>query len=294
MQRRPIGSVEVGAIGLGAMHFSFAEPRDDERSIRAVHAAIDAGVTLLDTALCYSTPSFRCANPWGINESHNEWLVGRALRSHPRGGEVLVATKGGHFRDGGTFPKDGRPESIKAHCELSLRTLEVEAIGLYQLHWPDPDVPIAESMGAFADLQQEGKILAAGGSNFSIEQIEEARTVCELVSVQNRFSPQEAGDRATLEHCAAAGIAYLPWSPLGGGGRAAQAAGELPAFAEVAARHEASVAQVILAWHLAQSPTVIPIPGTRRPEAAVECAAAADLELTGADLAELDASLSVP
>ena len=287
MQKRQIGSTQVGAIGLGAMHFSSAVPLDDERSVRAIHAAIDCGVTLIDTALCYTTSDFRRDSTSGITESHNEWIVAKALKDHPKRDDILVATKGGHYRDGNEFPKDGRPESIRAHCELSLRTLGVESLGLYQLHWPDPDVPIAESMGAFADLQAEGKVQMVGGSNFSIEQIDEALSVCALVSVQNHFSPHVPGDRATLDYCASKGIAYLPWSPLGGGGRAKTTGADFPAFQKTADDHGVSVPQVTLAWHLSLSPTVIPIPGTRLPESIVECAAAADLVLTDAELASL-------
>ena len=289
MRQRRIGNLSVGEIGLGAMHFSFAEPRDDDRSIRAVHAALDAGVTLIDTALCYTTARFRCENEWGLNESHNEWVVAKALANHPKRGEVLVATKGGHYRDGDAFPKDGRPESIRAHCEISLRTLGVEAIGLYQLHWPDVDVPIAETMGAFADLQREGKVRMVGGSNFSVEQIEEALGVCDLVSVQNRFSPDWQDDRVTMDHCAANGIAYLPWSPLGGGLKAKTLGEAHPGFQKVADAHGVTVAQTVLAWHLAQSPTVIPIPGTRHAESIVDAAAASVLDLTADDLALLNA-----
>ena len=291
MQQRSIGPVSVGAIGLGAMHFSFSQERDDARSVRTVHAAIDAGVTLIDTALCYTTTDFRRTNDLGILESHSESIVAAALRDHPKRDDVLVATKGGHYREGDGFPKDGRPESIKAHCEISLRTLGVEAIGLYQLHWPDPDVPIAESMGAFADLQREGKVRLVGGSNFSVAQIEEARTVCDLVSMQNHFSPHVPGDTDVIQHCAAADIAYLPWSPLGGARLAKGTGAELPAFQDVADAHGVTVQQVVLAWHLAVAPNVIPIPGTKRPEAIVECAAAASLTLAGDELAVLDAAV---
>lgn len=285
MQTRTLGNLEVSAIGLGAMHFSFAEPVDDERSVRAVHAAIDAGVTLIDTALCYTTMDSPIDTSTGIRSSHNESVVARALANHPKRDDILVATKGGHFRTGPReFPKDGRPESIKTHCEMSLRTLGVEALGLYQLHWPDPDVPIAESMGAFADLQREGKVRLIGGSNFSIAQIEEAKTVCDLVSVQNLFNPDVRGDQLTLDYCEANGIAYLPWSPLGGGMAAKSLAEREPAFRTVADARGVSIQQIVLAWHLACSSVAIPIPGTRRAEAIVDCAQAADITLSAEEL----------
>lgn len=293
MQTRRIGDLETSAIGLGSMWFSFQDEPDDAVSIRAIHASLDAGVRLIDTALCYTNPAVPEAAidaATGIRLSHNEDIVRRALANHLLRDEVLVATKGAHHMvDWTDFPKDGRPESIKAHCELSLRTLGVEAIGLYQMHWPDLDVPIVESLGAFADLQREGKVRMVGVSNFSIDQIEQARSVVDVVSVQNRFSPLHQEDRSVLEHCAANGIAYLSYSPLGGA-TVAKTLGELlPAFQQVADERGVTVPQVVLAWQLEQAPNVIPIPGSRRSEALVECAQAAELTLTPEDLALLDA-----
>jgi aryl-alcohol dehydrogenase-like predicted oxidoreductase len=280
VQQRRIGDVQVGAIGLGGVNLSIPEPVDEREAERTIHAAIDAGVTLIDTAHAYTTPE---------EEAHNERLVARALRTHPRGGDVLVATKGGHSRAGRSeFPIDGRREAIRAHCETSLRVLGVDAIGLYQLHWPDPDVPVAESVGALAELRREGKVRLVGVSNFSVAQLEEARAVAEVASVQNRFSPSQPADRPVVEHCAAAGIAYLSYSPLDGARGASSLAERLPAFARVAEERGVSVHRLVLAWHLAQAPVVIPIPGARRPESIVDSAAAADLELRAEELALLE------
>jgi aryl-alcohol dehydrogenase-like predicted oxidoreductase len=281
VRRRRIGDVEVGAVGFGGVNLSIPDPVDEREAVRTIHAAIDAGVTLIDTAHCYTT----------VDEpAHNERLVAAALRGHPRRNEVLVATKGGHWRESADeFPVGGRPERIREHCETSLRVLDVEAIGLYQLHWPDPDVPVAESMGAIAELQREGKVRLAGVSNFSVAQIEEARGVVEVVSVQNRFSPAHDGDRPVLEWCAHEGIAYLSYMPLDGIGAAPSVAERLPAFARVAAARGVSPHRVVLAWHLAQAPVVIPIPGARRPETIADSADAARLELTEEELALLAA-----
>ena len=281
MRARRIADVEVGAVGLGGVNWSLLEPIPDADAERTIHAAIDAGVTLIDTAHCYTT----------VDEpAHNERLVAKALASHPRGADVFVATKGGHWRDSETsFPVDGRPERIREHCEVSLRVLGVETIWLYQLHWPDPDVPIAESMGAFAELQREGKIRHAGVSNFSVAQIEEARGEVEVVSVQNRFSPSAPEDRPVLDYCAEHAIAYLSYLPLDGLGGAQSLGERLPAFARVAEARGVSPHRVVLAWHLAQAPVVIPIPGARRPETIADSAAAAGLELTPAELAQLRA-----
>ncbi len=280
MHERSIGGERVSAIGLGGVNWSIPEPLDEQQAIRTIHAAIDAGVTLIDTAHAYTTLD---------HESHNEDLIAKALRLHPLGSTVLVATKGGHYRAGPQeFPKDGRPETVREHCEISLRTLSVECIGLYQLHWPDPAVPIAETMGAFAEHQREGKIRLVGVSNFSIEQVEEALGVVDVASVQNCFSPAFRRDRPVLDYCAARGIAYLSYTPLGGAGQAKDVGDRFGAFAKVASERGVSPQRVVLAWHLAQSPTVVPIPGARRPESIVDSARAADLHLTREELARLD------
>lgn len=281
MQERRIGAEQVSAIGLGGVNWSVPEPLAEQDAIRTIHAAIDAGVTLVDTAHAYTTLD---------HESHNEDLVAKALRRHPRGANVLVATKGGHYRTGPhEFPKDARPETIRRHCEISLRTLGIESIGLYQLHWPDPAVPITETMGAFAELQREGKIRLVGVSNFSVGQIEEALEVVDVASVQNCFSPAARQDRPVVDYCAARGIAYLSYMPLGGAGQAAKIGERFPAFAKVGSDHGVSPQRVVLAWHLAQSPAVIPIPGARRPESILDSAQAADLHLGPEELALLDA-----
>jgi aryl-alcohol dehydrogenase-like predicted oxidoreductase len=281
VERRRIGDVEVWPVGLGGVNMSIPEPVDDREAVRTIHAAIDAGVTLIDTAHCYTT----------VDEpAHNERLVALALRDHPRRDDVLVATKGGHWRESAhDFPIDGRRDRIREHCEMSLRVLGVEAIGLYQLHWPDPHVSVSESIGAIAELQREGKVRRVGVSNFSVAQIEEARGVVDVVSVQNRFSPAYDGDRDVIAWCAREGIAYLSYMPLDGLGAAPSVGDRMPAFARVADSRGVSPQRVVLAWHLAQAPVVIPIPGARRPQTIADSAAAAQLELTAEELAQLAA-----
>jgi aryl-alcohol dehydrogenase-like predicted oxidoreductase len=280
MRTRAIGGVEVGVIGYGGVNLSLPDAVDERQAIRTIHAALDAGVTLVDTAHCYTT----------VDEpAHNERLVAQALASHPRGGDVLVATKGAHWRESEhSFPVSGRREVIREHCETSLRVLGLDTIPLYQQHWPDPEVPIAESIGAFAELQREGKVRMVGVSNFSVAQIEEARGEVEVVSVQNRFSPAHPDDREVIDYCAREGIAYLAYTPLDGLGGAPSLGERLPAFARVAEARGVSPHRVVLAWHLAQAPVVIPIPGARRPETITDSAAAAELELTPEELALLD------
>jgi aryl-alcohol dehydrogenase-like predicted oxidoreductase len=289
MRYRRIGQAEVSAIGLGTMPMSIEGRPDEERSIRTIHASIDAGVTLIDTADAYHISQDEVG--------YGETLTARALASY--GGDtsaVLVATKGGHLRErdglrevNGNWPVNGSPEHIKAACEASLKRLGVEAIGLYQHHRPDPDVPYADSIGAIRDLLDEGKIWMAGISNANPEQIRQAQDILggRLVSVQNQFSPAFRRSEPELMLCDELGIAFLPWSPLGGISQASGLGSRFTSFAQVAADRGASPQQVCLAWMLAMSPMVVPIPGASRPETARDSAAAAELTLTDDELAVL-------
>ena len=256
-----------------------------------MHAALDAGITFIDTADAYHQPS----DP---EPGHNERLIAKALRSY--GGDtsaVLVATKGGLQRpagsEGGPWPRSGRPDYLKEAAKASAKRLGVEAIGLYQFHRHDPDVPYAESVGALRDLLDEGVIELAGISNADLEQIAIAQEVLggRLASVQNQFSPVFRSSREELDHCAAQGIAFLPWSPLGGIGRNRDSATTFGAFQRIADERGVSPQQVTLAWELGLAPGVIPIPGASRPASIQDSALAADLTLTSAERAELDASL---
>ncbi|MEV5397805.1 aldo/keto reductase [Streptomyces cellulosae] len=285
MHTRRIGEVEVSAIGLGGMPMSIEGRPDESRSLATLHAALDAGVTLIDTADAYH----RDAGEVG----HNETLIAKALSTHERGGDVLVATKGGHLRPGdGSWTLDGRPEHLKRACEASLRRLGVEAIGLYQFHRPDPDVPYAESVGAIRDLLDEGKIRMAGVSNANPEQIRQAQEILggRLVSVQNQFSPAFRSSEPELELCDELGVAFLPWSPFGGISKAGELGSTYAPFARVAQKHGVSAHQVCLAWMLAKSPVVVPIPGASRPESVQDSVRAADLQLSAEEIAELDAA----
>jgi aryl-alcohol dehydrogenase-like predicted oxidoreductase len=281
MPTRRLGGLQVGAIGLGEMPMSLAGRPDEARSIRTIHAALDAGVTLIDTADAY------CLD--GSELGHGERLVAKALAAWPGDRDrVLVATKGGHTRPGREWGLDGRPEYLREACEASLRALGVEAIGLYQFHRPDPKVPFAESVGAMAELKAAGKVRLVGLSNVSVDQIRQARELVEVASVQNEFSPRFRRSEGELAWCAANGIAFLPWSPLGGIGRGRDLGGRHRAFAEVAEAHGVPPQQVALAWELAKAPVVVPIPGASRPETITDSAAAAGLRLSADDLARLD------
>jgi aryl-alcohol dehydrogenase-like predicted oxidoreductase len=209
---RRLGDADVFPIGLGAMPLSVEGRPDEDRAIRTIHAALDAGVNLIDTADAYALGEY--------DVGHNERLIAKALRGRRDG--VIVATKGGHTRRGQAWELDGRPEHIRAACEASLRALDTDVIDLYQFHRPDPDVPYAESIGAFRDLRDEGKVRWVGVSNASNELLGEALGVVDVVAVQNQLaldftSPVTKGEVALA---AERGLAFLPWSPLGGIGRA--------------------------------------------------------------------------
>ncbi|QQM40199.1 aldo/keto reductase [Streptomyces liliifuscus] len=286
MQTRTVGDVQVGAIGLGGMPMSIEGRPDEQRSVATVHAALEAGVTLIDTADAYH----RDSNEVG----HNESLIARAVAEY--GGDtsdVLIATKGGHLRPGdGSWTLNGSPEYLKKACDASLERLGVEAIGLYQFHRPDPRVPYDESVGAIRDLLDAGKIRFAGISNASPDRIRLANEILggRLVSVQNQFSPAFRSSEPELELCAELGIAFLPWSPLGGISNAGALGSRYAAFADVARAHGVSPQQVCLAWMLAKAPVVIPIPGSSRPETIRDSVAAAELKLSAEEQARLDAA----
>jgi aryl-alcohol dehydrogenase-like predicted oxidoreductase len=264
------------------MHISIADRPEESESIRVVHAALDAGMTLIDTADVYSL---------GAHDlGHNERLIARALRAWrgPRE-RILVATKGGSERPEGRWTRNGRPQHLKAACERSLRALGVEEIDLYQLHAVDPAVPLEESMGAFARLLEEGKIVRAGLSNVSVEQIERARRVVPITSVQNRLSPffRESLEEGVVRYCGNEGLGFLAYSPTGGG-RLNRKLPAHPVVERIGRTHGASPHAVVLAWVLAQGPSVIAIPSARTPEHARDSASASDLLLAPEELRELD------
>src|SRR5436190_1124204 len=275
---RSLAGVDIHPIGLGEMPMSLDGRPDEERSIRTIHAALDAGVGLIDTADAYARDD--------RDIGHGERLTAKALKG--RRDDVIVATKGGLTRDREQrWPPDGRPEHLRAACEASLRALETDRIDLYQFHRPDPKVPYAESIGAIKELQDEGKVRWVGISNASVGQIEEALGVAEIVSVQNQLSlefthPLEAGE---VQLCEERGIAFLPWSPLGGISSASDAAGRHDPVREAAEAHGVSPQQVALAWLLSLSDVVIPIPGASRPESILDFVKAAELELSADELA---------
>jgi pyridoxine 4-dehydrogenase len=265
-----IGDLEVSRLGYGAMRLCGARilgwPRDRANALAVLRRALELGVTLVDTSDAYGPEV-------------NELQIAEALHPYPEG--VVIATKGGLLRTRyGSWPSDARPEHLRAACEGSLRRLRLERIDVYQLHAPDPQVPLEESVGALAELRREGKIRHVGLSNVSVAELERARAIVPVVSVQNRYSVADRAEEPVLEACERDGLAFLPWRPL-------ETARAYDAVRRVARARGATPAQVAIAWLLAHSPAIAPIPGTSSLEHLDENVAAADLELSAEDLAVL-------
>jgi aryl-alcohol dehydrogenase-like predicted oxidoreductase len=281
MRTIPLAATRVSAVGYGGMHLSLTDRPPEAEAIEVIHAALDAGMTLIDTADAY------CLD--GSETGHNERLIARAIRewAGPREG-VLVATKGGIVRDRGGWDRNGRPEHLQRACNASLQALGVSQIALYQLHAPDPTVPFEESVGALADLQHAGKVRWIGLSNVTVEEIRRARQIVSIASVQNRLNPffREALTGGVIDYCGANGIAFLAYSPTGGG-RLTRKLPDHPTLAEVGRRAGCTPHAACLAWVLAQGPTVVAIPSARRVAHVRDSAASAGVELSPADLDDI-------
>ena len=267
------GDLEVHRLGFGAMRIVgpgvWGPPQDRDAMLAVVRRVVELGVNLIDTANSYG-PHF------------SEQLIADALHPYPEA--LVIATKGGLERSGpGQWSRNGRPEHLRAACERSLMDLQLERIDLYQLHAPDPDVPYEESVGAMKELQDDGLIRHVGLSNVTVEQLEEARSIVEVVSVQNRFNLAIRDSAGVLAVCERDGIGFFPWFPL--------AAGDLAKprviVSEIAAEYDATPGQVALAWLLAYSPVMLPIPGTSSIEHLEENLAAAELRLTAEEIQRL-------
>ncbi|WP_297082138.1 aldo/keto reductase [uncultured Demequina sp.] len=285
MQQRRIGDRTVSAIGLGGMPMSIEGRPDEARAVATIHAALDAGVALIDTADAYHR------DPGEVG--HNESLIARAVAAYPDAAvrdQVLIATKAGSLRPGdGSWYQNGDPAYLKQAAKASAQRLGVEAIGLHQHHRPDPNVPYADSIGALAELLDEGVIQMAGISNANPAQIREANEVLggRLASVQNQFSPKFVSSYPEFELCAELDVAFLPWSPLGGIRSAADVGTLHKPFQDVADARGISPQQAVLAWELSLSDVVIPIPGASRPSSILDSAGAAEIDLTEDELASL-------
>jgi aryl-alcohol dehydrogenase-like predicted oxidoreductase len=287
MQLRSLGrgAVRVSAVGYGGMHLSTATARPSEAdAIRTLHAAFDAGVTLVDTADVYALDHAEIG--------HNERLVARALVDW-RGARdaIVVATKGGMIRPDGRWERDARPERLRRACDRSLKALGVERIDLYQLHAPDHQVPFEESVGTLFELQREGKVRWVGLSNVTVAEIKAAEALGTVTAVQNRLSPffREALETGVVRYCAERGLGFLAYSPTGGG-RLTKRLPEHPVLQPMARELGVSAHALVIAWALAQAECVITIPSARTPEHARDGARAADLTLSARDLAAITAA----
>ena len=270
------GTIEIGGdlvvrrMGYGAMRITgngvWGDPPDPDRARAALRRVVELGVNFIDTADSYGPEV-------------SERLIAETL--HPYPDDLVIATKGGLVRPGpGRWDADGRPEHLRAVCEGSLRRLRLDQIPLYQLHRPDPRVPLAESLGALVRLKDEGKIRHIGISNVSEEQLREAQRITLIVSVQNRYNATDRKSEPVIDACELEQIAFLPWAPI-------QQADGNPAVAEAAKRHDASPRQIVLAWLLARSPQMLPIPGSGSPEHVEANVAAASIELSPDEVAAI-------
>ncbi len=269
---------DLPVVGFGGMPLSMTERPSEEIGIEVLHASMDAGMKLLDTADVY------CLDNRDIG--HNERLMAKAVATWSGDRDsIFIATKGGLIRPEGRWENNARPDHLRKACERSLVALGTERIDLYQLHAPDPAVPLADSVGALADLQQEGKIRWVGLSNVSVAQIDEAGTILSVVTVQNRLNPffPEAIHDGVVTHCAKLGIGFLAYSPVGGG-RLHKKLPEHATITEIAGRYNAEPHEVVLAWVLAQGPSVFIIPGARSQKNALSSVRAAALQLTDEEL----------
>jgi len=269
------GALTVSRMGFGAMRLMgddiWGPPEDPEAAKRVLHLALDLGVSFLDTADAYG-PEL------------DEYLIAETLHPYPEG--LVIATKGGVVRNGpGGWERDGRPEHLRRAVVNSLRRLRLERIDLYQLHAPDPEVPVEDSVGALARLQEEGKIRFVGLSNFDVDQLERVRDITRIDSVQNEYNVlfREESD-PVVEWCERSGAAFIPWRPI--------AAGELDDLRldAVAEAHEATPVQIALAWLLHRSPAMLPIPGTASEAHLRENVAAARIRLTDREMERLNAA----
>jgi pyridoxine 4-dehydrogenase len=266
--------MQVRRLGYGAMRITgdgiWGPPEDPEGAKAVLRRAVELGVNFIDTASSYGP-------------AVSEELIAEAL--HPYPGGLVIGTKGGLTRSGpGQWHPDCRPEYLRETCEESLQRLRLERIDLYQLHTVDPNVPVEESVGALAELRDEGKVAHVGISNVNVEQLERAREVTPIVSVQNRYSIGDRDSEPLLDVCERDGLAFIPWFPLGSGGIATDGA-----ISRIADAHDATPFQVALAWLLARSPVMLPIPGTSSVEHLEENVAAASLRLSQEEFEELSA-----
>ena len=268
-----VGDFSVNRLGFGAMRITgtgvWGEPPDPQVAISVLRHAVEWGVNFIDTADSYGPDV-------------SEQLIAAALYPYPV--NLVISTKAGMLRPGpGMWERDGRPEHIRAACEGSLKRLRLDQIAVYHFHRPDEKVPFADSLGAFIDLQREGKVRHIALSNVTEAQLEQARGLTEIVCVQNRYHVADRASERLVDICAASGMAFIPWAPM-------QEAENHPALATIAERHNATPRQVVVAWLLARSPSTLPIPGTGSPEHLESNLRAASIALTPEEVETISAA----
>ncbi len=266
--------LRVTRLGFGAMRITgdgvWGEPADRAEAVQVLRRAVELGINFIDTADSYGP---------GVSEE----VIAEALHPYPTG--LVIATKGGYARPSpNQWVENGKPEHLRSACEGSLRRLRLERIDLYQLHRIDPKVPAEDQLGTLRDLQARGKIKHIGLSEVSVKQIRHARTIVPIVSVQNRYSITDRGSEDVLEYCEQEKLGFIPWFPLAAG----RVSGSESPIGRMAARWKATPSQVALAWLLARSPVMLPIPGTSKVEHLQENAAAAELKIDANKMRELD------
>lgn len=294
LPQRAIGPWKVSAVGLGCMPLSFSHMLvHREQAIATIHRALDLGITFLDTSNIYS--------PTWDSAGHNESLIADALAMYSGPADIssiLITTKGGITRsEGEVWGRDSRESALKAACEASMTALGVTVIDLYQHHRHDPSMTYAEQMRALASVRDSGWVRSVGLSNTTLAELEVAMEILGgphdggVVSVQNEYSPRYRADRDVLDRCTELGIAFLPWSPLGGSTHAHDVGSHYGEFAVVAAEHNTTAQEIALAWHLHLSPVVIPIPGATRPVTVDSIVRSTEIELTKSQMERLNATV---
>ncbi|MBW4679807.1 MAG: aldo/keto reductase [Microcoleus vaginatus WJT46-NPBG5] len=285
METKQLGNtgIKISAIGLGGMPMSLSSKPPESQSIAVIHKALDLGVTLIDTADSY------CKDE--SDKHHNERLIAKALQQYAGDtSKVIVATKGGLMRPGGSWTRNGNPDHLRETIRISFEALGGEKpIDVWQYHAPDPDYTIEEALAPAKEAVEAGKIRYVGVSNFSVEQIKRARDLVEIVSVQNQYNPwnRQPESDGVLEYCEREKLTFLPWSPLGGSRRFTRIE-EIKEIAQLAAEKSVSVYCIVLAWLRAKSPCVVPIPGASKISSIEDSVRAGDLNLSADEVWRID------
>jgi aryl-alcohol dehydrogenase-like predicted oxidoreductase len=289
MESKKLGNVDVtiSAIGLGGMPMSLSSRPPESQAIEVIHRALDQGVTLIDTADSY------CKDE--SDKHHNERLIHKALQEYEGDTrQITIATKGGLMRPNGSWTRNGNPEHLRQTIRDSFEALGgTKPIDVWQYHAPDPNYTIEEALAPAKEAVDEGLIRFVGVSNFSVEQIKQAREVVEVVSVQNQYNPwnRQPESDGVLEYCETEGLTFFPWSPLGGSRRVSQLE-DIPVIAQLAEEKGVSVYQIVLAWLLAKSPCIVPIPGASKLSSIDDSIHAVEVKLSEAEVRKIDQETS--